>query len=215
MTDSNTGHSNTGHSNTGNSNTGYRNTGNSNTGYRNTGNWNTGNRNTGNSNTGDWNTGDWNTGNRNTGNRNTGDWNTGDWNTGYFNTTTPEAVRAFNSDCSREEWDNANKPNWLYHPSPTTWVSDSKMTGQEKVDNPTFRTCGGYLRKNEWHEEWRKEYENASAEDIQAVRDLPNFDAEIFKEITGLDLSENAAPKEIFFEGARYVLASDQTGEIQ
>jgi hypothetical protein len=62
------------------------------------------------------------------------------------------------------------------------------MTDQEKIDNPTFHTCGGYLRVNDWNEEWRKAYENATEEEIQMVRDLPNFDYDVFEEITGLDL---------------------------
>ena len=242
MTDTNTGNRNTGHRNTGNWNTGNWNTGDWNTGDWNTGNWNTGdwntgnqntgNRNTGDWNTGNWNTGDWNTGHRNTGHRNTGnwntghrntgdwntgdlntgDWNTGDLNTGFFNTNTPENVRAFNKDLPRKDWDDARKPDWLYKPSPTTWVSDSDMTDQEKVDHPTFHTCGGYLRANDWADEWQKAYASASLEDIQAVRDLPNFDAAIFKEITGIDLTQEkqSAPREIIIEGARYILAEGE-----
>lgn len=64
------------------------------------------------------------------------------------------------------------------------------MTDQEKIDNPTFHTCGGYLRTNDWTEEWRKAYEQASAEDVQKVRGIPGFDADVFQKITGLDLRE-------------------------
>ena len=162
------------------------------------------------SNTGERNTGYWNTGNCNIGNRNTGNWNTGDWNTGYFNADTPESVRVFGKDCQRETWDYASKPYWIYKISPTTWVPEADMTDQEKVENPTFNSCQGYLRVNDWKDEWRKAYNNATPEDIVLTRALPNFDAAIFKEITGIDLDAPVSknPAEIVIDGATYVLKS-------
>ena len=212
MSDTNTGNRNAGnrnagHYNTGNWNTGHRNTGDRNTGHRNTGDRNTGDRNTGDRNTGHQNTGNWNTGDWNTGDRNTGYWNTGDWNTGFFNTTTPEKVRVFDgSEVDRQAFLDAC-PTWLFTPAPTTWVSEREMTDQEKIDNPTFHTCGGYLRTNDWGEAWRKAYEQASAEDVQKVRDLPGFNAEVFLKITGLDLrkSKDSKPLEVMIDGVAYV----------
>ena len=217
--DWNTGYSNTGYSNTGNWNTGNSNTGDWNTGYSNTGDWNTGNRNTGNRNTGNWNTGNSNTGYsntgysntgyRNTGDLNTGDWNTGNSNTGYFNTITPTNVMVFNGHMTDREKFIEACPLWLWQPSPTTWVGETEMTDQEKIDNPTFHTCGGYLRKNDWFAEWSKAFASASAEDVQKARDLPGFDAAVFKEITGLELSAPAKPDgkphEITIDGVVYV----------
>jgi hypothetical protein len=207
--DWNTGDRNTGDRNTGNCNTGNRNTGNCNTGNRNTGNCNTGYRNTGDLNTGDWNTGDRNTGNWNTGDRNTGNWNTGDCNTGCFNTITPEGGYFFNKWLTFEEWHKADKPSWIYKPTPTTWVPESQMSEEEKADNPSFSTCGGYLRKNDMREEWRKVYESATEEEIQMVRDLPNFDADVFEEITGLDLrvnTDSCEGKIVEIDGKKYKL---------
>ena len=186
------------------------NTGNRNTGNRNTGTMNTGNRNTGTMNTGTMNTGTMNTGNWNTGNWNTGNWNTGNWNTGYFNVDTPATVRAFGKDCQRKAWDNAAKPIWIRDPSPTTWVPESEMTDQEKVENSTFNSCQGYLRVNDWMDEWRKAYDAATPEDIALTRALPNFDAAIFRKITGIDLDAPVRknPAEIVIDGATYVLKS-------
>ena len=209
--------------NTGIDNTGNRNTGNWNTGDWNTGNWNTGDWNTGNWNTGDWNTGDWNTGDRNTGDWNTGDWNTGNWNTGKWNTgdwnnsnyhvgcfNTIDAQKAyyFNRLIDKSDWDNCEKPSWIFAPSPTTWVGVLEMSDADKVDNPTFHTCGGYLRKNDMMQEWRKAYESATPEDIELTRKLPGFDADVFLEITGIDLRipVQKNPQEITIDGAVYVL---------
>ena len=214
--DSNTGDCNTGNCNTGDCNTGYSNTGYSNTGKYNTGDWNTGDCNTGDYNTGDcntgkYNTGDWNTGRWNTGKYNTGDWNTGSFHVGCFNTVVAEKAYYFNKLIDKAEWDAAKKPDWLYEPSPNTWVASGNMTDGEKADNLTYETTGGYLRKNDMKEEWRKAYKSASTEDIQAVRDLPGFDADVFEQITGLDLPENPAPetcegREIEIDGVTYVL---------
>ena len=179
-------------------NTGHRNTGNYNTGDYNTGDWNTGNWNTGN-----WNTGDWNTGNYNTGNYNTGDWNTASDHVGCFNTLDPEMAYYFNKLIPVSEWLVARKPNWLYSPTLTTWVESDDMTEEEKSKYPEHETTGGYLRKNDMKEEWQKAYSTASAEDIQAVRDLPGFDADVFFEITGLDL--RTPDDEIVINGVTYV----------
>jgi hypothetical protein len=192
---------NTGDCNTGNRNTGNRNTGDWNTGYCNTGNCNTGNRNTGNRNTGYWNTGNCNTGNRNTGNRNTGDcntgnWNTGNWNTGYFNVDTPDTIRVFGKECKKEDWDNCNKPSFIYFEL-TEFIEDSDMTDKEKQDNPEYGTIGGYVKSYTYHEAWRKAWDNASDEDKELLYKLPNFDSEIFKQISGIDVNEEQKHEEL------------------
>ena len=194
----NTGKDNTGRDNTGNWNTGNWNTGNRNTGDRNTGNRNTGDRNTGNWNTGNWNTGNWNTGDRNTGNRNTGNWNTGNWNsadysTGCFNTET-ENIRLFNkpSDWTYHDWLNS-KARYVMNDCPytkTIWIDSENMIDFEKEENPTWECTGGYLKTiyvtKEDKQKWWDELDDTERE---AVMSLPNFDKEIFKEITGIEVN--------------------------
>ena len=189
---------NTGKDCTGLCNTGDWNTGDWNTGNRNTGDWNTGNRNTG-----DWNTGDWNTGNRNTGNRNTGDWNTGDWNTGdwnksSFNTgcfnTEEQKIMLFNkpSDMTYNDWLRSDA-RYLLNQIPkdvVEWVYEEDMTDEEKVANPTYETTGGYLKvldESECGQLWW-----GSLSDFQKnyIRSIPNFDAEIFEQCTGIKVDE-------------------------
>lgn len=171
-----------------------RNTGNRNTGDWNTGDRNTGDRNTGNWNTGDWNTGDWNTGNCNTGNCNTGNWNTGNWNsinlsTGFFNTIETDDVMIFNKNYSRKKWEQLDKPQFLYF-GLTEWVSQSDMTKAEKEENPSCKEAGGYLRKYEYKEAFKKSWDESNKEDRAKVFNLPNFDADVFKEISGIDVNE-------------------------
>ena len=180
------------YNNTGNKNTGHRNTGNSNIGNSNTGNRSTGNRNTGYGNTGHSNTGDNNTGNSNTGNRNTGNGNTGNWNTvnketGFFNTVQSETIRVFNKNISIDVWNDSEKPGLLYF-GLTEWIGADDMTDAEKLENPTHETTGGYLREYGYKEAFQKSYNEASEEDRALLLKLPNFDADVFFEISGIDV---------------------------
>lgn len=167
-------------------------------------------------NTGYGNTGYGNTGRGNTGYHNTGHWNKADRHVGCFNTVTAEKAYYFNQLINKAEWDEAYKPDWLFKPLLTTWVPSADMTSEEKADNPTHETTGGYLRVNDMKAEWRKAYEGASEEDIQAVRDLPAFDYGVFEEITGLDLRvKETAPcegREVEIDGVAYVLKAKGSG---
>jgi hypothetical protein len=156
-------------------NTGYYNTGYYNTGYCNTGDYNTGNRNTG----------DYNTGDYNTGNRNTGDYNTGDYNTGYCNSIAPEDCLIFNKPAKRQDWIDADKPEWLYAQL-TQWVPESKMTDKEKGAYPSYATAGGYLKAHgSLQDAWREAWDKASPEDRAKTFKLPNFDIDVFEEVFG------------------------------
>jgi hypothetical protein len=212
--DSNTGDSNTGNWNTGDRNTGYSNTGDRNTGDRNTGNWNTGDRNTGDRNTGNWNTGDRNTGDRNTGNWNTGDsntgnWNTGNWNTGNWNTgnrntgysntgdrntglfcTGKAPFPIFNkpSSWTEEDFLNSRAYSLLCQVDTKMWIYSENMTPEEKEKNPSHKTCGGYLKDIPFKEAFQNQWHNWNESNRKAFKDLPNFDAAIFEEITGVKI---------------------------
>ena len=183
-----TGRCNTGNRNTGNRNTGDCNTGDCNTGNRNTGDCNTGNRNTGDCNTGDWNTGDWNT----------GDWNTGDWNKSSFNTgcfnTEEQKIMLFNkpSNMTYSEWLDSDA-RYLLNQIPkdvVEWVYEEDMTDEEKAAHPTYETTGGYLKvldESECGQLWWGSLSDRRKEIIKAI---PNFDAEIFFQCTGVRVDE-------------------------
>ena len=173
--------------NTGKDNTGIGNAGDENAGGRNTGNWNTGNRNTGN-----WNTGNWNTGNRNTGNWNTGDWNSTDFSTGCFNTK-EEKIRLFNkrSNWTYRDW-RCSSARDLMCDCPytkTVWINEKYMTDSEKEENSTWKRTGGYLKTIEVTDEDRQAWwDNLDDEEQEEIKSLPNFDKDIFKKITGIEV---------------------------
>ena len=190
----NTGDCNSGDHNTGNCNTGTRNTGSCNTGNRNTGYGNTGNRNTGNCNSGDDNTGYWNTGEYNLGHNNTGSWNNCNQETGFFNTVQSNEIRVFNCIVNRSEWENYIEPDFLCFKL-TDWIDEEDMTEEEKIDNPTYKTTGGFLKRYEYKEAFKKSWDNADKEDRIRILYCPNFNNEIFYEISGIDVNKELQKK--------------------
>ena len=192
---------NEGKDNTGMCNTGYWNTGNHNTGNRNTGNWNTGNRNTGDCNTGNRNTGYWNTGDRNTGDRNTGDCNTGNRNTGDWNKTNnntgcfmteERTIEMFNkpSGMTYADWERSTARNILFYMPQNivniVWKCAENMSDAEKEAHPEFETIGGYLHEEEIKADVQSWWDGLSSNDKETVMSIPNFDADIFFECTGI-----------------------------
>ena len=169
-------------------NTGKDCTGLCNTGNRNTGNCNTGDWNTGNCNTGDCNTGDWNTGNCNT-----GDWNKSSFNTGCFNTE-EQKIMLFNkpSDMTYNDWLRSDA-RYLLNQIPkdvVEWVYEEDMTDEEKVAYPTYETIGGYLKTLDESECGQLWWGSLSDFQKNYIRSIPNFDAEIFEQCTGIKVDE-------------------------
>ena len=174
-----------------NGNTGLFNTGTGTTGYGNTGDRNTGNGNTGDRNTGNGNTGGRNTGYGNTGDRNTGYGNTTDYSNGVFCTEPDMNIRIFNKpsgmslrDFYRSRYYEAlcNAPFLL-----TEWIP---YTEEEKKADPKKEMIGGYLKEYTMKEAWANWWEKMSEEAKKIVQDIPNFDAKIFKEITGIEVEK-------------------------
>ena len=170
-------------------NTGKACTGRCNSGNRNSGNWNSGDRNSG-----DWNSGNCNSGDWNSGNRNSGDWNATSFSNGCFNTVSPK-IYMFNkpTDWTFEQWFNCRARRLLNEidDCPLEYVYLSDMTDEEKAAHPEAETTGGYLRKRTTADNARKWWAGLSADDQNVILSLPNFDAAIFKEITGVDVSKD------------------------
>jgi len=146
-----------------------------------------------NNNTGIENTGDRNSGDRNSGDWNSGDWNSGDRNSGNFNSTTPDTIRCFNKDVDSEIWEQADKPQFIYNVNPNIWVDESDMTDDEKKEFSKFHVRGGYLKTIEYKEAWKNAWDDATEEDKELLHKLPNFDAKVFEEITGINVEEKQA----------------------
>lgn len=143
-------------------------------------------------------TGRCNTGNRNTGNRNTGDWNTGDWNKSSFNTgcfnTEEQKIMLFNkpSDMTYREWMDSDA-RYLLNQIPKNvvkWVYEEDMTDEEKAAHPTYETTGGYLKVLDESECGQLWWGSLSDRRKEIIKTIPNFDAEIFFQCTGVRVDE-------------------------
>ena len=66
------------------------------------------------------------------------------------------------------------------------------MTHDEKSKNKTHITTGGYLKKYEYKEAFKKSWDNREKGDEDKLRALPNFNADVFKEISGIDINKDS-----------------------
>ena len=178
----NRGLMNIGERNRGNNNIGDNNCGNNNIGSNNCGNYNGGNDNIGYYNVGSLNLGNYNSGACNNGCNNTGDNNTGSYNkisysTGFFNTK--------------------EQPIYMFN-KPTKFKFStilSLLDGMELVHRlMALYDIDFYYNKNPIDSSYCKKLRNKTwhccltDKQKEAVLSLPNFDAGIFKEITGIDV---------------------------
>ena len=86
-----------------------------------------------------------------------------------------------------------NIPYWCYFDL-TIWVSHDTATEEEKEEHKTeIETCGGFLKTLEYKEAWRLAWDKASKEEHEQLLKLPNWDNEVFKEITGIDAEAEIA----------------------
>ncbi len=150
-----------------------------NSGYRNSGNGNSGNRNSGDRNSGD----------RNSGYRNSGFGNSCDFSNGVFCSESDMNIRIFNSPSgmSLKDWYRSK-----YYDACTSapfelteWV---EYTKEEKASGEKKAICEGHLITYTWEEAWAMWWNKLSKEAKKTIQEIPNFNTEIFKEITGIDV---------------------------
>ena len=202
----NSGHRNSGHRNSGDYNSGNRNSGDRNSGNGNSGDRNSGNLNSGYRNSGDRNSGSFNSGYRNSGNHNSGDYNSGDYNSGHHNSGFFNSCN-FSSGifCSIEP-----KINIFNMPTNMTMrefldskyydaiiSSDFKLTEwipytEEEIEkDESKKLIGGYLKSYTYKEACRNWWNGMSSKNKAIICSMPNFDANVFKEITGIEVTYN------------------------
>lgn len=146
--------------NTGKHNSGMLNSGSYNSGNRNSGNYNSGDYNRGNGNSGDCNGGNCNVGDYNKGSYNTGSYNSGYYNSGYYNSGSYNSG-SYNSGRYNSGFFNTDEP------TVRLFNKDSGMTFEEFFN---LRINMDYLEESK-----------------SIIQNLPNFDAQIFYEATGID----------------------------
>ena len=138
-----------------------------------------------------WNSGDCNSGSCNSGDWNSGNWNSGNRNSGFFNTDSP-LVRIFNKETNIPRND-IDFPSFLYF-NLTVWVSHDTATAEEKKAHKTeIETCGGFTKAIPYKEAFRIAWNKASKEEHKMLLKLPNWNNEIFMEISGIDAEAEIA----------------------
>ena len=146
-------------------------------------------------NTGDKNTGNWNTGDKNTGNCNTGSFNKCDHSTGFFNTK-EHTITIFNQDIGMtyEEFVNSKYYDAIIS-APFVLTEWHEFTEAEKNDSIIRQSIGGKLISYTYEEACDTWWNELSQEAKETIQQIPNFDAKIFKEITGIDVKKKNTRK--------------------
>ena len=67
----------------------------------------------------------------------------------------------------------------------TEWVN---YTDAERTEDPNKNLIDGYLKTYTYKEAWANWHKTASRAQIDEIKALPNFDSEVFFEITGLKI---------------------------
>ena len=191
-----TGKGNGGNWNTGDYNDGHYNSGNCNSGNQNAGSWNSGHRNTGSYNSGGWNSGSYNSGNSNVGSYNSGNWNSGSCNSGSGNSGSWNSGNHNSGDCNIGNWNSGdwNKINYsngcfnTIEPKIKFFNKESNLTYEDWLQSDAKKILKEIPTEDyKYAQEWWNRLEDT---DKQIILDIPNFDREIFKEITGIDVNK-------------------------
>ena len=141
-------------------------------------NGNTGLFNSGDYNSGDQNDGSWNSGSSNSGECNSGDWNSCNYSNGVFCNQEDKDIRIFNkpSGMSLEEfWDSKYYEALRSEPLELTyWDNENKKLKRRSYKDACAIWWSKLTEKNK-----------------KIIQEIPNFDLEIFFDITGIDIKED------------------------
>lgn len=187
----NSGDCNSGDCNTGDCNTGYHNSGDCNSGYRNSGDYNSGDYNSGHRNSGHCNSGHYNSGNDNSGNYNSGHRNSGNHNSGHYNSGYRN-VGVFNKTNNSNGIFCNNEPKICIFNIQTDWTLSEFYASKYwdaimSSDFPLTELEENSLKKNTYEEACRRWWSGMSEANKAIIKDIPNFDIDVFCDITGID----------------------------
>ena len=135
------------------------------------------------------NTGLFNSGDRNSGGGNSGVFNSCNYSNGVFCNKEDMDIRIFNMPSGMSLRDFYRSKYWDAMCSAefplTEWV---EYTEEEKQADERKALIGGYLKKNTYQYACARWWEDMSEKNREIIMSLPNFDAEVFKDITGIEV---------------------------
>ena len=76
--------------------------------------------------------------------------------------------------------------NWNYENN--WWIYSANMSEEEKKAHPEHEYMDGYLKSVSFKEACRIMWDKLTDEEKDEVKKIPNFDADVFKEITGVNV---------------------------
>lgn len=149
----------------------------------------------------------------NSGHYNSGRYNSGHSNSGYYNSVKSK-IKMFNKETDLfhdseiiVKFNNIVDKYWKPH---LTYVLSKDMSELEKTKNPSHITTGGFLRMDSdysYKKSWEKVWAKCTKEERDFIMSLPNFDAAIFLEITGIDVKvTSCVGKIVEIDGKKYKL---------
>ena len=104
-----------------------------------------------------------------------------------------KGYKVFNEDWTCRDWANSDA-RYILNNMPTDdicWVYSEDMTDEEKEKHPEHETTGGFLRTRSKSSERQTWWKRLDEHRKKEVKSIPNFDAKIFKEITGIEVGED------------------------
>ena len=123
-----------------------------------------------------------------------GNWNSGNRNSGYFNVDSP-LIRIFGKETD-VKIENIHFPDWLYF-SLTQWVSHDTANDEEKKEHEReIELSGGFLKVLDYKEAFRLAWSKAEFSERKKLFSLPNWNNEIFMQISGIDAEKEIAEEE-------------------
>lgn len=87
-----------------------------------------------------------------------------------------------------DEWFNHPAYNASSNLEITVWVGWDEMTDKEKVNYPKAFVCEGYIKTYDYQIAWKNLWDSLTESKKEWFKTLPNFDADTFKEITGITI---------------------------
>ena len=156
-------------------NLGSGNSGLGNSGYSNSGHYNSGHYNSG-----DYNSGHYNSGYYNSGHHNSGHYNSTNFSSGLFNTKEQKMLIFDKPSCfTMETWLNSKFSTLFNNLSPSKWIYDNEKQRKR------------YLKVFTYKEMWREWWKTKTTKEKELLKEIPNFDPEKFRHITGIDVSKD------------------------
>lgn len=92
------------------------------------------------------------------------------------------------SDWTYRTWRESDACYYLYEiqKNVVEWVYSGRMTDEEKAAHPEHETTGGYLKVLDETECAQRWWDGLPEYKRKAIRELPNFDPDIFEQCTGI-----------------------------